>query len=30
MANAMLAMMHKIGLTDITQFGDSTGPLSLS
>jgi hypothetical protein len=30
MANAMLTMMHKIGLTDITQFGDSTGPLSLS
>jgi hypothetical protein len=30
MANAMLTMMHKIGLTDLAQFGDSTGTLSLS
>lgn len=30
MANAMLTMMHKVGLTDIAQFGDSTGTLSLS
>ena len=30
MANAMLTMMHKIGLTDIAQFGDSTATLSLS
>ena len=25
MANVMLTLMHKIGLTDIAQFGDSTG-----
>ena len=30
MANAMLTMMHKIGLTDVAQFGDSTGTLALS
>ena len=30
MSNAMLTMMHAIGLTEITQFGDSTGTLSLS
>ena len=30
MANAMLTMMHKIGLTDIAQFGDSTGEFSLA
>jgi hypothetical protein len=29
MANAMLTMMHKLGLTEIAQFGDSTGPFSL-
>jgi uncharacterized protein DUF1552 len=29
MANAMLDLMHKIGLTEIDQFGDSTGTLSL-
>ena len=30
MANALLTVMHTIGLTDITQFGDSTGTFSLS
>jgi hypothetical protein len=30
MANAMLTVMHKIGLTDIEQFGDSTGEFSLT
>ncbi|HKB10867.1 MAG TPA: DUF1552 domain-containing protein [Vicinamibacterales bacterium] len=29
MANAMLDVMHKIGLADIDQFGDSTGTFSL-
>jgi len=29
MANAMLDVMHRIGLNDIDQFGDSTGTLSL-
>ena len=29
MANVMLTLMHKIGLTDIDQFGDSTGAFSL-
>jgi uncharacterized protein DUF1552 len=29
MANAMLDVMHRIGLNDIEQFGDSTGTLSL-
>src|SRR5262249_34659593 len=29
MANVMLALMHKIGLTDISQFGDSTGVVAL-
>jgi hypothetical protein len=29
MANVMLAVMHKIGLTNIAQFGDSTGEFSL-
>ena len=28
MANVMLTAMHKIGLTDIAQFGDSTGEFS--
>ena len=30
MANAMLSLMHTLGLEDIEQFGDSTGPLSLA
>jgi hypothetical protein len=30
MANVMLTLMHKIGLTDIEQFGDSTGTFDLS
>ena len=30
MANAMLTVMHTIGLTEVQQFGDSTGELSLS
>jgi hypothetical protein len=30
MANAMLTVMHAVGLTDVQQFGDSTGELSLS
>jgi hypothetical protein len=30
MANVMLTLMHNIGLTDITQFGDSTGEFSLT
>jgi hypothetical protein len=30
MANAMLTVMHAIGLTDVQQFGDSTGEFSLS
>jgi hypothetical protein len=25
----MLTLMHKIGLTDVEQFGDSTGEYSL-
>jgi hypothetical protein len=29
MANVMLAAMHKIGLTNVEQFGDSTGTFSL-
>jgi hypothetical protein len=29
MANVMLTLMHAIGLTDIQQFGDSTGTFSL-
>ena len=29
MANVMLTLMHKIGLTEVEQFGDSTGELSL-
>jgi hypothetical protein len=29
MANVMLTVMHRIGLTDIEQFGDSTGEFSL-
>jgi hypothetical protein len=30
MANVMLTAMHQIGLTDIAQFGDSTGEFSLA
>jgi hypothetical protein len=30
MANAMLALMHKLGLDDIETFGDSTGEFSIS
>jgi len=30
MANVMLTLMQKIGLTDIDQFGDSTGTFSLA
>jgi hypothetical protein len=30
MANLMLTVMHRIGLTDIEQFGDSTGEFALS
>jgi uncharacterized protein DUF1552 len=29
MANVMLTLMHKLGLDDIAQFGDSTGTFSL-
>jgi hypothetical protein len=29
MANVMLAMLHKLGLDDMTSFGDSTGALAL-
>jgi len=29
MANVMLDVMHRVGLTDIDQFGDSTGTFSL-
>jgi hypothetical protein len=29
MANAMLTVMHKLGLDDMPSFGDSTGPMSL-
>ena len=30
MANVMLSLMHKIGLDDVEQFGDSTGEFSLT
>ncbi len=30
MANAMLTLMHKLGLEDVTGFGDNTGALALS
>ena len=30
MANVMLTLMHKLGLDDMTSFGDSTGEFSLS
>jgi len=29
MANAMLALMHKLGMDDVTEFGNSTGALPL-
>ena len=30
MANAMLGLLHKLGMDDIESFGDSTGELSFS
>ncbi len=30
MADAMLTLMHKLGLEDVTEFGDNTGTLALS
>jgi hypothetical protein len=30
MANVMLALMHQLGLDDVTSFGDSTGEFALS
>lgn len=30
MANVMLDLMHRLGMDDVTGFGDSTGPLSLT
>ena len=30
MANAMLTLMHKLGMDDVAQFGDSTGDLPLA
>ena len=30
MANAMLTVMHKLGMDDIKTFGDSTGEFSLT
>jgi hypothetical protein len=30
MADAMLTLMHKLGLEDVREFGNSTGALSLS
>lgn len=30
MANAMLSMMHKLGMNDMKQLGDSTAPLTLA
>ena len=29
MANAMLTMMHKLGMNDINTFGDSTAPMTI-
>jgi hypothetical protein len=29
MANAMLTMMHSLGMDDLKEFGDSTGALNL-
>jgi hypothetical protein len=28
MANAMLELLHRLGVDDVTQFGDSTGTLA--
>jgi hypothetical protein len=30
MANAMLTLLHNLGLDDLQSFGDSTGELSLT
>ena len=30
MANAMLSMMHTLGMNDVTRFGDSTDALNLT
>ena len=30
MANVMLSLMHKLGLNDMTSFGDSTAPFSFT
>ena len=30
MANAMLTLLHKLGLDDVTRFGNDTGALALS
>ena len=30
MANVMLSLLHKLGLDDLTSFGDSTGEFSFS
>ena len=30
MANAMLSMLHILGLDDVKEFGDSTGPMDLT
>jgi hypothetical protein len=30
LANAMLTMLHKLGLDDLERFGDSTGELLMS
>ena len=30
MANVMLTMLHKLGLDDLEDFGDSTGEFALS
>jgi hypothetical protein len=30
MANVMLSLMHKLGMDDTAEFGDSTGDFSLT
>jgi hypothetical protein len=30
MANAMLSLLHKLGMDDLESFGDSTGEFSFS
>ena len=30
MANAMLSVLHMLGLNDVTSFGDSTGAMDLN